>query len=223
MTVTSVAAVCSTPAEAQMDMSCLHRGTLSEAAQRPSPLDSVMFTLDGHDIKICYSRPSARGRTMIGGDAVPFGEIWRTGANEVTLLRASVDVTIAGVDVPAGTYSIYTVPGESEWEVIVNASYSQWGHTRTYTDEVRAQEIGRGRVPSEQTETHVETFTIRAESGTDSHVVFEWERTRVRVPIFDLNRSNASTGHGPATPPRARRLCCNHLRRPRVAFRNEAG
>jgi hypothetical protein len=179
----SAAAVCTTPVEAQMDMSCLHRGTTAEAAERPSPLDSVMFALDGNDIKICYSRPSARGRTMIGGDAVPFGEMWRTGANEVTLLRTSVAVTLAGIEVPAGTYSIYTVPGESEWEVVVNGSYSQWGHTRTYTDEVRAQEIGRGRVPSEQTEDHVETFTIRAESGTDSQVVFEWERTRVRIPI----------------------------------------
>lgn len=178
-----LAAVYALPGAAQMDMSCLHRGTLAEAAQRPSPLDSVMFELDGHAIKICYGRPSARGRTMIGGADVPFGEIWRTGANEVTLLRTPVDLTVAGIEVPAGTYSIYTVPGETEWEVIINASYSQWGHTRTYTEEVRAQEIGRGRVPSEQTDSHIETFAIRADVGADPHIVLEWERTRVRIPI----------------------------------------
>lgn len=183
LTAAGMATVYAVPAAAQMDMSCLHRGERSEVAQRPSPLDSVTFELDGHAIKICYGRPSARGRTMIGGAAVPFGEIWRTGANEVTLLRTSVDLTVAGIEVPAGTYSIYMVPGETEWEVIINASYSQWGHTRTYTDEIRAQEIGRGKVPSGRTDGHVETFTIHAESGADPHIVLEWERTRVRIPI----------------------------------------
>jgi hypothetical protein len=95
-------------------------------------------------------------------------------------------LSIAGARVPAGTYSIYTVPGEAEWEIIVNRSYSQWGHERFYTDEVQAQEVGRGRVASERTDQHVEIFTIRAEETEDPsrvHVILEWERTRVRVPV----------------------------------------
>ncbi len=116
---------------------------------------------------------------------VPFGKIWRTGANEPTLLRTPIALVIAGVRVPAGTYSIYTVPGEAEWEIIVNRSYSQWGQEGTYTDEVRAQEVGRGKVASDRTDSHVETFTIRAEDLSDGNVqvILLWERTRVRVPI----------------------------------------
>ena len=117
--------------------------------------------------------------------AFPFGKIWRTGANGPTLLRTPIALVIAGVRVPAGTYSIYTVPGEAEWQIIVNRSYSQWGQERTYTDEVRAQEVGRGKVSSERMDNHVETFTIRAKDLSDGtvQVILEWERTRVRVPV----------------------------------------
>ncbi len=183
------------PASAQVDMSCIARTDIVPLEGRMSPLDSLTFHVAGQEVKICYGRPSARGRTMIGSPGtegavnqmgvVPFGKIWRTGANEPTLLRTPVALVIAGVRVPAGTYSIYTVPGEAEWEIIVNRSYSQWGQEGFYTDEVRAQEVGRGKVSSERTDSHVETFTIRAEDLSDGNVqvILEWERTRVRVPI----------------------------------------
>ena len=183
------------PASAQVDMSCIVRSDMVPVEGRASPLDSVTFRVAGQEVKICYGRPSARGRTMLGSPGVegagsqmgvvPFGKIWRTGANEPTLLRTPIALVIAGVRVPAGTYSIYTVPGEAEWEIIVNRSYSQWGHEGSYTDEVRAQEVGRGKVSSERTDSHVETFTIRAEDLPDGnvHVILEWERTRVRVLV----------------------------------------
>jgi Protein of unknown function (DUF2911) len=182
------------PASAQVDMSCIARTDMIPLEGRASPLDSVMFRVAGREVKICYGRPSARGRTMIGtgsgeGPArmgeVPFGKIWRTGANEPTLLRTPIALSVAGVPVPAGTYAIYTVPGPTEWEIIVNRSYSQWGVENLYTDEVEAQEIGRGRVSSEPTDSHIETFTIRAEDVSDGRlrVIFEWERTRVPVPV----------------------------------------
>ncbi len=81
---------------------------------------------------------------------------------------------------PAGTYSLYTVPGDAEWEIVVNRSYSQWGHEGQYTPEVQAQEAGRGAVPSERADEHVETFTI---TWADGHLVLAWENTRVRVPV----------------------------------------
>ena len=116
---------------------------------------------------------------------VPFGKIWRTGVNEPTLLRTPIALSVAGVSVPAGTYSIYTIPGPTEWEIIVNRSYSQGGMETFYTDEIRAQEVGRGRVSTEPTESHVETFTIRAEDRADRglDVILEWEGTRVPVPV----------------------------------------
>jgi len=171
------------PAGAQVT-GCPHREG-SDPSARPSPLDSVMFTVAGRDVKVCYGRPSARGRTMIGGDLVPYGEVWRTGANETTKLMSSTALRVGGIDVPAGMYALYTVPGESEWQIIVNRAHEQWGAERTYTEEVKAQELGRTAVKAEHVEDHIETFTIRAEpqaNGTAS-LVLEWEHTRVRVPI----------------------------------------
>jgi len=193
--ITLVVLVHTTPAAAQVDMSCIARTDIIPVEGRRSPLDSLTFHVAEQDVKICYGRPSARGRTMIGSagtegasnqmGVVPFGKIWRTGANEPTLLRTPIALTIAGVSVPSGTYSIYTVPGETEWEIIVNRSYSQWGQEGTYTDEVQAQELGRGTVSSEQTDSHVETFTIRADDLADGdvEVILEWERIRVRIPV----------------------------------------
>ncbi len=153
--------------------------------QRRSPLDSVSFMVGNSPVKICYSRPSARGRTMIGGSAAPYGEIWRTGANEPTMIHTGVPLNIAGIRIPAGTFSIYTVPGDGQWQVIVNRSISQWGHERFYTEEVRAQEVGRSSVPSERLDRHVEQLTIRAQPASEDNVILilEWERTQVVVPI----------------------------------------
>jgi hypothetical protein len=158
-------------------------------AQRPttnrsSAYDSTTFSIGGKRAVICYGRPAARGRTMIGGTAVPYGKLWRTGANEPTTLHIPVAATIAGVAVTPGSYSIYTVPGEKEWEVVVNRSTSQWGHESRYTEEVKAQEVGRGKVASSALKDHIEVFTIRsapASNGVD--LVLEWERTRVAVPV----------------------------------------
>lgn len=152
---------------------------------RRSPLDSLTFMVQGSPVTICYSRPSARGRTMIGGTNVPYGELWRTGANEPTMIHSTVPLSIAGVQVDSGSYSLYTVPNESEWSIVVNASTSQWGHERYYAGEVAEQEIGRGTVPSQQTGEHIETFTMRAipAPNGDATLILEWERTRVEIPI----------------------------------------
>ena len=152
---------------------------------RQSPLDSLTFTAANQRVKVCYGRPSARGRTMIGGSGVPYGKLWRTGANEPTVIFTPVALDIAGVRVQPGKYSLYTVPGEKEWEVIVNRSTSQWGHENSYTDEVRAQEVGRGKAPAEKLTAPVETFTITAEpaSGDVQRLVLTWEKTKVAIPL----------------------------------------
>lgn len=169
-----------TATEAQSDSGCLTRADPASLAGRRSPLDSVMFRMGDQELKICYGRPSARNREMIGGRAVPFGRLWRTGANEPTIIRTPVALSIAGVRIPAGTFAIYTVPGEEEWQIILNRSYSQWGQEGQYTAEVEAQEVGRGRAPTERIEDHVETFTIRVDAG---RMYMEWENTRVVIPI----------------------------------------
>lgn len=95
---------------------------------RPSPPDTVRATTaKGVDITIAYSQPSIKGRT-IGKEIAPFnGKPWRTGANEETAITVSKDVKIEGHALPAGKYSIWTIPGESEWTVIINKNTTNWG------------------------------------------------------------------------------------------------
>ncbi|HKV74513.1 MAG TPA: DUF2911 domain-containing protein [Gemmatimonadales bacterium] len=154
-------------------------------ASRKSPLDSLSFQVKGGAVKVCYGRPSSRGRTMIGGENVPYGKLWRTGANEPTMIHTSIPLTIAGVSVPAGSYSLYTVPGADEWVVIVNRSITQWGEEHGYTKEVEAKEAGRGKVKPEALTPAVETFTIRSEpaGANGTTLILEWEHTRVRIPV----------------------------------------
>lgn len=172
----------STPLAAQQDLTCPYRG--SNPSARKSPLDSVMFQVSGDDVLVCYGRPSARGRTMIGGAEVPFGRIWRTGANETTKIRTTIALDVGGIELDPGTYAIYSVPGEAQWEFVVNRSWEQWGRENYYTDDVRAQEIGRVRVPREQLVERIETFTIRTEPLEDGvNLILEWEQHRIRVPV----------------------------------------
>jgi hypothetical protein len=152
---------------------------------RQSPLDSLTFTAGGKTVKLCYGRPSARGRRMIGGEAVPLGKLWRTGANEPTVIFTPVALDIAGVKVEPGKYSIYSVPNEKQWVIIVNRSTSQWGHESTYSKEVEAQEVGRGTAPVQKLSKPVETFTIvpHPAPGEVQHLYLDWENTRVVVTV----------------------------------------
>jgi len=154
------------------------------AEGRKSPLDSLTFTVAKQPVKLCYGRPSSRGRTMLGGAGVPYGRLWRTGANEPTIFFTPVAVTVAGIPVPPGTYSLYTVPAAAEWEIIVNRSTKQWGEESSYTPEVQKQEVGRASVKSETVKSPIETFTIRSEgAGSGATLVLEWEKTRVKIPV----------------------------------------
>jgi Protein of unknown function (DUF2911) len=156
----------------------------SDPATRPSPLDSVMFSVGGTSVKVCYGRPSAKGRTMIGGAAVPYDKIWRTGANEPTMIHTSGRLSIAGIEIGPGSYSVYSVPGEHGWQIVLNRSTTQWGQEGYYSGDVAAQEIGRADVESRRTSSHVETFTMRTEgSGDMITLILEWENTLVAVPI----------------------------------------
>jgi DUF2911 family protein len=172
-----------TPLATHPDPVCPSRNVPLEG--RKSPLDSLTFSINRQPVKVCYGRPSSRGRTMLGGKDIPYGKLWRTGANEPTIFYAPIPLRVAGLNVPPGVYSLYTVPGRREWEIIVNRSTSQWGEEGKYTDEVKAQELGRAKVKSEALKTPVETFTIKAEPEGDraASLLLDWEKTRVRIPV----------------------------------------
>lgn len=154
---------------------------------RSSPYDSVATSIGAAAVKICFGRPSARGRTMIGGEAVPFGQLWRTGANEPTILHTTESIRVGGVVLPEGSYSIYTIPGDESWDVFFSASIDHWG--LAIDEAVRSQELGSVQVARERPEAHVETFTIafRAVDDGATHLVMEWEEFRIRLPVEGMD------------------------------------
>ena len=171
------------PAADQAAVACSPSSNMPVAG-RASPYDSTAITLGDSRALVCYGRPSMRGRTVFGG-LVSYDELWRTGANEPTIIHLPVAATIAGIAVEPGSYSLYTIPGREQWTVIVNRSTSQWGIENQYNDAIRAQDVGRATVPAEQIGSPVETFVIRSEplGANGANLVLEWENTRVRIPV----------------------------------------
>ena len=113
-TITTMVAPLPAPAAAgtNPDTACAARNV--PVPGRKSPLDSVSFTIAKQPVKVCYGRPSSRGRVMLGGKDVPYGKLWRTGANEPTIFFTPIPLKLAGLQVPPGVYSLYTVPGPKE-------------------------------------------------------------------------------------------------------------
>src|SRR5256712_13944927 len=105
---------------------CWIRGPADNLAERSSPLDSIAVQIRGGTMKLCYSRPSARGRKVMGG-LVPFDQPWRLGANEATSIQIPFAAEIAGVRVEPGTYTLYAIPGASKWQIVVNRGVQRWG------------------------------------------------------------------------------------------------
>ena len=114
------------------------------------------------------------------GGLVPFGSVWRTGANEATSLTTQADLTIGGVKVPAGSYTLYTLPGEASWKLIINKQTGQFG-----TEYNEAQDLARVDMTKAALSAPLEQFTISLKpSGADSaDLAMEWETTRVSVPV----------------------------------------
>lgn len=161
---------------------CWIRGEPEDLELRISRLDSARVELGAGIVKVCYSRPRKLGRPIMGR-LVPFGEPWRLGANEATVLHLPFPATVAGVPVEAGSYSLYAVPGRETWRIVVNGVARRWGIP--IDEEVRRHDLGSGIVPAERLEEPVERLTIRLVrvSATRARMRIEWERTGVSIPI----------------------------------------
>lgn len=153
--------------------------TPEDKSKRPSPPATAAVTLKGKKITIDYSRPSLKGR-KVGKELAPYGQVWRTGANEATALTTEVDMNIGGVKVPAGKYTLYTLPSEGTWKLIINKQTGQWG---TKYDE--SQDLARVDMKKSALPQSVEQFTIsfdkKSESTADLNL--DWENTRVSVAV----------------------------------------
>jgi hypothetical protein len=143
-----------------------------------SPPGTATAKIGAANLSIEYGRPSMRGRKIMG-ELVPFDKVWRTGANKATHLTTSAEVTIAGVVVPAGTYTLYTLPGATAWKLIINKQTGQWG-----TQYDAAQDHARVDMKVEKTAAPVEQFTITMSgTGGAGTITLEWEGTKVSVPV----------------------------------------
>ena len=161
-----------------LDFAGLGKSFAARSLGTLSPPDSVRASVAGASIAVRYSRPSMRGR-VIFGNVVPWNQVWRTGANQATVFETSADLVIAGAPVPAGKYSLWTLPSPGGWKLIVNRNTGQWG-----TDYDAQYDLARLDMKVEPLRQPVEQFTIAIEpTGTGGVLKLEWERTRVSVPV----------------------------------------
>ncbi|MCS6807907.1 MAG: DUF2911 domain-containing protein [Bacteroidota bacterium] len=150
-----------------------------DKSKRPSPPATATTTFNGVTVTVNYSQPAKKGREIFG-KLVPYGEVWRTGANEATTITLSRDAMINGKALKAGTYALFTIPNKSQWTIIINSDAQQWG-AYNYN---QAKDILRTDVPVATLKEPVERFTINFEqSKNGSILVMMWDTTKVSVPI----------------------------------------
>lgn len=151
----------------------------ADKSQRPSPPGTAEMTLKGKKITINYSRPYLKGR-HVGQELAPYDKVWRTGANEATSLTTEIDLNIGGARVPAGNYTLYTLPSEGTWKLIINKQTGQWGTVYNQDQDLARVDMKRSQLPQP-----VEQFTISFDKKNDSSadLVLEWENVRLSVPV----------------------------------------
>ena len=152
----------------------------NDKSKRPSPPASAECKFsDGKGVKIDYSSPRAKG-LKIFGDLVPYGQIWRTGANESTTFVVDSDVVVGGQAVPAGSYTIFTVPEADKWTLVVSKKTGEWGTDYPGPSE----DLVRAPMTVSKTAGPVENFTIGFfQSGGKCTLHAEWENTRATVDV----------------------------------------
>jgi hypothetical protein len=161
----------------------LAAGALAQSAKAPlprvplSPRATEAIAVGTGQVQVEYSRPFAKGRKVFGG-LVPWGTVWRTGANAATTLKTNVDLTLGDVVVPKGTYTLYTLPGEKAWKLIVNRQTGQWG-----TEYDPRMDVARIGMKVETRADTLEAFTISflPEDAFRGSLRISWEKLTVWV------------------------------------------
>jgi hypothetical protein len=158
---------------------------IAQEKKRVSPHETVTATVDGSDVTIVYGRPYTKdpksgAARKIWGELVPFGKVWRAGADEATLLTTKQSYDIGGTTVPAGTYSLFMLPDANGAKLIINKQTGQWG---TKYDE--SQDLARIDMKKEAADKAVDQFTIKIESnaGGGGTLNFSWENAQYSVAI----------------------------------------
>ena len=150
-----------------------------DKASRPSPPAKAECKIDGKNVTVDYSSPRAKGRKIFGS-LVPYGQVWRAGANEATTLVTSSDINIGGKTVPAGKYSIFAIPAEDKWTLVISKKSGEWGTAYPGPD----NDLARVDMKVSKTSAPVENFTIAFDQkGSTCTLRMEWENTNASVDI----------------------------------------
>ena len=151
-----------------------------------SPEDTVEFSSGDLELEVFYNRPYKKDREIFGG-LVPYNEVWRTGANEATTFFTSKDILVDGSLLPAGTYTLWTIPQEETWKVIFNSEMYPWGITADkLPSRIPEYDVLTVEVPTRELNNPVEQFTIYfQEKQGFVHLNLVWDQTLVRVPLKD--------------------------------------
>ena len=160
-------------------------------AQEKKAPGSPKITVESPDknVKVVYGQPSKKGRTIFGDEKSSslekYGKVWRTGANEATEVTFKNDVMFGGKMVKAGTYTLFTVPGEKEWKVLLNSSLGQWG-AFDY-EKIKSNDVATVTVPVSSNKTPIEKLTI---TPSNNSIAIAWDNMTVSVPVM----KHGSTG-----------------------------
>ena len=145
---------------------------------KPSPMAVAIAKQGDTYVKIVYSQPHKRGREIFGSELVPYGKVWRLGANEATEITLTDGLKIGGKTLKAGTYSMYAIPEKDQWTIIFSSMLGEWG-AYNYDE---SQDVLRVEVPVQSSETAYEPFTMMFnEKGTELTMV--WDKTKVVLPV----------------------------------------
>jgi hypothetical protein len=156
------------------------RAYCQDKSQRPSPPATTSCSLaGGKTITVDYSSPRVKGRKIFGG-LVPYGQVWRAGANEATTFVTTADLKVGGKDVPAGSYTIFTVPEQDKWTLVISKKTGEWGTAYPGPSE----DLVRIDMKSSKTSGLVENFAIAFDkTGSGCTLRMEWESTRATVDV----------------------------------------
>jgi Protein of unknown function (DUF2911) len=159
------------------------RAAQQDKSKRPSPPASASCDLgSGKSITVDYSSPRAKGRKIFGG-VVPYGEVWRAGANEATTFVSTTDAMVGGTHVPAGSYTLFAVPNKDKWTLIISKKTGEWGTSYAGPD----MDLARVDMKASSTSAPVENFTIAFDkSGGGCTLRMEWESTRASVDVMKM-------------------------------------
>jgi hypothetical protein len=155
-----------------------------QPAKKPplSPRRQAEFSFsDGKKIVVDYGAPSVRGRKIMG-ELVPYGKVWRTGANEATSFVTGADLVIGGVNVPAGKYTLYTLPSEDTWKLIINKQTGQWGTVYDQSQDLARIDMKKTTLPQPVEQM---TFSFDRLDGDKATMKLEWETTGLAVDIAE--------------------------------------